>query len=240
VIFESLIALQKIGDPAAGPRIVFLARDLHERVQIAAVDTMGLLKAREAVPNLQSVFDSSSSDRVRRAALSALAMIADPASRPYFQRGFSDRNDQVRAAAAEGFARLHTPSDRPMIEKAFNEEKKMPPRLAQAFALVWLGHRGTEEFAPLTYLVNTLNSKSYRNVAQSYLTELARDTGIRDLLHAYLRSGTTEEKLGLLRVLAASGGRSSVLIVEPLTKDPEAEVAQEAIRTMRTLQAREN
>jgi HEAT repeat protein len=238
VIFESLIALQKIGDPSAGPRIVFLARDLHERVQIAAIDTMGLLKAKEAVPNLQSVFDSSSSDRVRSAALSSLAMLADPGSRPYFQRAFNDKNEQVRAAAAEGFARLQTPSDRPMIEKEFNDERKMAPRLAQAFALVSLGHRGTEELAPLTYLVNTLNSKSYRNVAEPYLVELARDTGIRGLLHGYLGNGTREEKSGLLRVLAASGDRTSVAAVEPFMKDPDAEVAQEAIRTVRTLQAR--
>lgn len=238
VLFESLIALQKIGDPSAGPRIVFLVRDLHERVQIAAIDTMGLLKAKEAVPHLHSVFDSTSSDKVRRAALTALSMLAQPESRPYFQRGFTDKNDQVRASAAEGFARLQNPADRPLVEKAFNEEKKMPARLAQAFALVSLGHRGSEEFAPLTYLVNTLNSKSYRNVAQPYLVELARDSGIRGLLHNYLKAGTRDEKTGILRVLAASGDRTSVSVIEPLTKDPDSEVAQEAIRTMRTVQAR--
>jgi HEAT repeat protein len=166
-------------------------------------------------------------------------MIGDPASRPYFQRGFTDKDDRVRAAAAEGFARLQNSSDRPMIEKAFNEEKKMPARLAQAFALVWLGHRDTGEFAPLTYLVNTLNSKSYRDVARPYLVELARDSGIRGLLHAYLTGGSTrDEKTGLLRVLAASGNQESLPAIEPLTKHPDHEVAQEAIRTMRTLQAR--
>jgi HEAT repeat protein len=238
VLFESLIALQKIRDPDAGPRIFFLVRDLNERVQIAAIETTGLLKAKEAAPQLQSVFDSASSDRVRRATLSALAMLADPASRPYFQRGFSDKDDQVRAAAAEGFARLQNPADRPMIEKAFNAEKKMPARLAQAFALVWLGHRGTEEFAPLTYLVNTLNSKSYRDVARPYLVELARDVGIRGLLHSYLKNGNREEKTGILRVLAISGDRASLSVVEPLMKDADSEVAQQAIRTVRTLQAR--
>jgi HEAT repeat protein len=238
VIFESLIALQKIGDPSAGPRVAFLIRDLHERIQVAAIDAVGLLRAAEAVPHLQSVFDSSGSDKVRRAALTSLAMIAQPGSRPYFQRGFSDRNDGVRAAAAEGYGRLQNMADRPAIERAFNEEKKMPVRLAQAFALVSLGHRGSEEFAPLTYLVNTLNSKSYRGVAQSYLVELARDSGIRGLLHGYLKSGLREEKMGLLRVLAISGDRSSLPVVEPLTKDADSEVAQEAIRTMRTLQAK--
>jgi hypothetical protein len=75
-------------------------------------------------------------------------------------------------------------------------------------------------------------------VAQPYLVELARDTGIRGLLHGYLKNGTREEKTGILTVLAASGNRTSLPVVEPLTKDPETDVAQEAIRTMRTLQTR--
>ena len=53
VLFESLIALQKIGDTSAGPRVVSLLRDLVERVQVAAIETVGLLKTREAVPDLQ-------------------------------------------------------------------------------------------------------------------------------------------------------------------------------------------
>ena len=55
VLFETLIALQKIGDTTAGPRVVSLLRDLVERVQVAAIETVGLLKTREAVPDLQRV-----------------------------------------------------------------------------------------------------------------------------------------------------------------------------------------
>ena len=46
VIYESLIAIQKIRDPAAGPRVAFLLRDLDEKVQIAAIETTGLLANR--------------------------------------------------------------------------------------------------------------------------------------------------------------------------------------------------
>jgi HEAT repeat protein len=239
VIYESLIALQKIRDESAGPRAAFLIRDLHERVQIAAIETVGLLKARQAIPDLQRVFDAASSDRVRRAALTALSMMPDPSSRPWFQKAFTDDDEGVRASAAEGFARLKNESDRPMLERAFNDERKMPARLAQAFALVSLGNVQTTEFAPLTYLVNTLNSKSYRNVAQPYLTEVARDEKVRSALYGYLKTGTADERIGLVRVLAASGDEASVAHVRPLTKDPDSEVAQEAIRALRTLQARQ-
>jgi HEAT repeat protein len=238
VIYESLIAMQKIRDESAGPRAAFLIRDLHERVQIAAIETVGLLKTRQSIPDLQRVFDGASSDKVRSAALTALAMMPDPSSRPWFQRAFTDKDEGVRASAAEGFARLKTDSDRPMLERAFNDERKMGPRLAVAFALVSLGNVETTEFAPLTYLVNTLNSKSYRNVAQPYLTETARDEKVRSALYGYLKTGTNDEKAGLVRVLGASGDESSVAHVQALTKDPNTEVAQEAIRALRALQMR--
>jgi len=238
VLFEALIAFQKIRDESAGPRIVFLLRDLHERVQVAAIDTVGLLRTRQAVADLQRVYDNAGSDRVRRAALTSLSMLGDPASRPYFQRAFNDKNDGVRASAAEGFARLKNAADRPAIEKAFNGERKMAPRLALAFALVSLGDLQTAELSPLTYLVNTLNSRSYRNVAEPYLIEAARDAAVRNALYGYLKNGTRDEKTGLARVFAASGDSESVPQVQWMTKDPDPETAQEAIRALRTLQSR--
>src|SRR5215831_2473826 len=41
VLYESLIALQKIGDESAGPRMTFLLRDPDQKVQIAAIETTG-------------------------------------------------------------------------------------------------------------------------------------------------------------------------------------------------------
>ena len=118
----------------------------------------------------------------------------------------------------------------------------MPPRLAAAFALVALGKTESSEFAPLTYLVNSLNSRGYRGVAQAYLGELARtpagNQAVRSALHAFLKRATKEEKLGILRVLAASGDRESLPHLEALTKDTDTDVAQEAIRAVRTLRAR--
>ena len=52
VLYESLIAMQKIRDESAGPQIAFLLRDLNSKVQIAAIETTGLLRNRDAVPDL--------------------------------------------------------------------------------------------------------------------------------------------------------------------------------------------
>jgi HEAT repeat protein len=238
VIYESLIALQKIRDESAGPRISFLLRDLDTKVQIAAIETTGLLKNREAVPDLISALNRAKDAKVRRAALGSLAMIPDEKSRPLFAQYLKDKDDRMRAAAAEGFARLHNGADLPTVEQAWKDEAKGQARISLAFAMVALGRSEAGELTPLQYLINNLNSNAYKGEAQPFLTELARDPGVRASLYPALGKGTKDEKIGLARVLARSGDKTSVPYLEKLSRDPDPEVAKEGLTAMRTLQAR--
>ncbi len=238
LMYESLIALQKIRDPAAGPGVAFLLRDLDEKVQVAALQTTGILRNEGAAPDVREVLDHARTPRVRREALSTLAMLADPADRGVFLRYLTDRDDGLRAAAAEGLARLKNPADQPALEKAFEGERNANARLSMAFAVVALGNRQMSEFSPLQYLVNTLNSKAYRDVAIAFLTELGRDLEIRQAIYPILTHATREEKTGMSIVLARAGDRDSEPYLEALVKDPDPEVMQEGTRSLRTLQAR--
>ncbi|HTP32602.1 MAG TPA: HEAT repeat domain-containing protein [Candidatus Acidoferrales bacterium] len=238
VLYESLIALQKIRDPSAGPQITFLLRDLDSKVQIAAIETTGLLRTREAVPDLIGVLNRSKDARVRRAALGALAMIPDEQSRPLFAQYLKDKDDRMRAAAAEGYARMRNPADLPAVEQAWKDEAKGQPRISLAFAMVALGRTELSEFSPLQFLVNNLNSAAYKGEAQPFLTELARDPGVRAALYTAIDKGTKDEKIGMARVLARSGDRQSVPYLEKLSHDPDTEVAKEGLNALRNLQAR--
>ncbi len=238
VLYESLIAMQKIRDESAGPQIAFLLRDLNSKVQIAAIETTGLLRNREAVPDLVDVVKRSKDAKVRRAALGALAMLPDEKSRPIYQQYLNDKDDKMRAAAAEGFARLRNPADSAMIDQAWKDEGKSSPRISLAFAMVMLGRSEISEFSPLQYLVNNLNSAAYKGEALPFLTELARDNTTRKALYGPLETGTKDEKIGLARVLAVSGDKESVSHLEKVSRDGDPEVAQEGLRAMRNLQAR--
>lgn len=240
VLFEVLIALQKIGDKSAGPRVITLLRDLVERVQVAAIETVGILRTSEANPDLQRAFDSAKSSRVRTAALTSMAMLPDPKNRPWFDRGFQDKDDKIRAAAAEGYGRLKQESDAPTLRTAFDEEKKMLPRLGIAFALVSIGDHKREQFSPLTYLVNTLNTKSYREVAEIYLRELTREPAIRAEVHQFIANATGQEKMGLARVLALTGDTESLKQLEWISKDSNPEVAAEGLSAVKSLRSRLN
>lgn len=238
VIYESLNALQKIRDPEAAPGIAFLLRDLDGKVQIAAIETTGLLRNRAALPQLRGVLADTRNNRVRRAALTAIAMIPDEGSRPTYTRYLNDKDDGLRAAAAEGLARLKTPADLPMLEKDFNAESKMSPRLSLAFALVMLGKTDISEFSPLQYLINTLNSTAWKGVARAFLIELARDASVRKPVEQATGQGTKDEKIELAQILALSGDKDTVPYLEKLSHDSDTEVAQAAINATRTLKAR--
>jgi HEAT repeat protein len=238
VLYESLVAIQKIRDPEAAPRIAFLLRDLNERVQIAAIETTGILGNKEALPQLRDAVQNARTDKIRRAALTAIAMIPDTGNRPLFQQYFASRDDHLRAAAAEGYGRLKNTADMAMLDAAFNNERDRNPRLSLAFALVNLGRHETTEFSPLRYLVDSLNSRSWRGVAFAFLVELAREPIVRQALLPMLRAGTRDEKTHLAQVLGRSGGEESVDVLNKLMNDPDAEVAEEAVRSLRILRAR--
>jgi HEAT repeat protein len=240
LMYESLIALEKIRDPSAGPSVEFLLHDLDEKVQTTAIEATGLLMDRGAINTLRDVLDRSHKIKVKRAALTAMAQMPDPRLHDLYLTYINHKDEGLREAAAEGLARLKNRSDASIMQRAFDNENKTEPRISDAFALVSLGNHGTTEFDPLRYLINNLNSSAYRGVAIPYLTELARDPEVRQVLYPVLTqaASTRDEKTGLADALAASGGRDSVAPLEALSQDPDSEVSQEGLRAVKNLRAR--
>lgn len=240
VIYESLVALQKIRDPNAGPQIAFLLHDLNPKIQGAALETIGLLQDRSSIPQIREALDRSHDNKVRRSALTALAMMSDPSAHAVFVSYLNDKDDNMRAAAAEGLARLNDPQDVSTVTKAYEDETKTKAKLAYAFALVNMGRRESSANSPLYYLISQLASRGYKDVAQSYLIEVARDPAVRQAIYPYLQQAgaTKDEKIGLARVLAASGDRDSFSYLETISRDPDGDVAQEGLRSLRILRTR--
>jgi HEAT repeat protein len=238
LIYECVIAFQKIRDASVGPKISFLVRDLDEKVQVAAAEAAGLLYNMEALPDLRGVLERTENKRVRRAALTSIAMLPDPANRNLLAPYLRDKDAGLRAAAAEGLGRLKDPADLPVLQKALNEESDNSVRVSIAFALVMHGKLELSEMSPLQYLVNTLNSTVRAGQARPLLIEAARDASVRRALYPTLQQGTKSERIGLALVMGWSGDRDTVPMLEPLTRDPDVQVAGEAVRALRTLNAR--
>ncbi len=238
VIYECLIAFQKIKDTSAGPGLSFLLRDLDEKVQVAAVETAGLLYNTQALPDLRDVLARTRSRRVRQAALTSIAMLRDPSDRGLFTGYLADRDDRLRAAAAEGLGRVKDPRDLPVLEKGFEGESSNLARVSFAFALVMEGKLELSESSPLQYLIDTLNSAARANAAEALLVEAARNREVRQALYQPLQRGMRDERIGLARVLAVSGDAETEPLLESLTHDTNVDVASEAVRALRGLRAR--
>lgn len=238
LIYESLVALQKIRDTQSADGVLFLLTDLNERVQIAAIETVGILRYKESVPRLKEALNRAKSTKVKRAALGSMGMIPDEASRPTYETYLSDRDEGLRAAAAEGIGRLKNAADLPKIEKLYAEEKKKTTQLSLAFAAVLLGKRELVQFSPLDYLVNTLNNSSWSGVAAPFLEELTRDKGVRESLYAGMGQRTAAEKMELARILSVSGDAATIPVLEQLSRDPDNQVGLAATRALRVLRSR--
>jgi HEAT repeat protein len=236
IMYEALIALQKIGDRSNGPGLVFLTRDLNSKIQLAAIETAGLLRTPEAVASLRRVLENPRDRKTRREAFLALARIADASSRDLLLAGLEDKDEEIRAAAAEGLGRLGNRDDQSRLEGFYRQEGRWSPRLAAAFALAQLGDRETGEAAPLRYLVNALNQKAWKGVAQAYLGELCRQEPVRQAIYPLLESGATkDEKTGVAQALGTSGGSDAAAPLERLTRDTDLDVSREALRQLRIL-----
>ncbi len=240
VIYEVLIALEKIRDPSVAPDIAFLLRDLDERIQATALETAGLLQNRAALPAAREALDHAHSTKIRRAALEAIALMADGSVHDVLRASLTSKDDQLRGSAAEGLGRLKDAGDTPALEKMFTDEPKTGPRLAAAFALVEMGKLDMGALAPLRYLVNNLNMVAWRGVARPYLVELARDGAVRQALYPALTlpDATKDEKTGLAEVLAASGGADSVPALQTLSQNPDPDIAQAGLRALQAVKAR--
>jgi HEAT repeat protein len=238
LIYESLTALEKIRDESAGPRLVFLLHDMDPKVQTTAMETVGLLQAKEALPGLIDALNRARDAKVKRAALEAIAMLPEEANRAIYTQYLTDKDEKMRAAAAEGFARLGNPSDLPMVQKAWDSEGKTSPRLSLAFALVALGKTDATEFSPLRFLINNLNSAAFVGIARPFLVELARNPKVRNAVYGPLATGTKDEKINLARVLGVSGDHESIAELQKLSNDPDPEVTQAALNAVKNLEAR--
>ncbi len=239
LIFESLVALQKIKDPSAGPAISVLANDLDERVQLTALETIGVLGSTSSAPEVRSALRSARNVKVRRSALETLAMLGQPDDRQTFLKYAGDRDVQLRSSALEGLGRVREPADFPVLEQAFNQgEIDWRIHLAAAFGMVNEGKFDTGEFDPLPFLFECLGTRGRADTAAAYLTELGHRDDARGAIIKMVPTLDKSQKIALCPILAKIGTPDALESLRGLTKDADADVVTAASQALQTSQSR--
>jgi HEAT repeat protein len=238
LIIESLIALQKIRDPAAGPKVASATHDLDDRVQSTALETVGVLRCLTCEQDVKTALSTARNARIRKAALQTLAMLAIPGDRNTFQQYAHDSDADLRASALEGLGRVRDPEDFPTIEEAYNEkDADWKVHLAAAFAMVDQGKVDTQEFSPLPFLWENLGNGARGSVAQTYLDELARRDDVRQALFTMAADSDKDQKVALCAILADSRAEDAIPTLSKLSKDIDSDVSLAASRALRIVQA---
>jgi len=241
LIFESLIALQKVHEPSAGTEVGFLAHDLDDRIQSTALETIGVLRSVPSAPNVRLAFQSARNLKIRRAALQALAVLGQPDDRPVFLKYADDRDVDLRASALEGLGRVREPQDFPTLENAFDEgEIHWRIHLAAAFAMVNEGKVDDSEFSPLPYLVESLRTKARADTATVYLTELAVHLEVVKALIKMMPELDRDQKVAFCTILANAPDPDAASALSVLAKDVDPNVALAASKALRIQQTRKS
>jgi HEAT repeat protein len=238
VRFESVRALRKIGESAAGAQLVDLISYGDARVRNEAVYTIGRLRYAPAVPALTAAYEKEiavtgrSADKVlRERLLGALAYIGDPSSRALFLKERANQDVALRLHAYEGLARIADPDTLEPLSTDRLREKDPKVLTAQAWALYRLGRK---EF--LTAVVDALGSRRTNNEARQYLLEL-RQQEVPDLF-PFARHDKVDVREAVAEILGHVGDEQAIPTLNDLTRDTSGQVSALAAQAIRRINAR--
>ncbi len=228
---ECLRAFAKMRDPANAEIIAKLLRDTGDDTRTEACRTLGLMGARNLLPELRRTYEEDRSKEVQRAAFEAMSLMPQPELVGLFESKLAGGDRSLREFAADGLARLPEASSTPLLRARFSAEKDRRVALALAFALV-----ARQEMPYLRTLMDSLDSRLYRDHGMAYLVELGR--GNPKLLPGYypfLRDEKPEIRRYLCVVLERIGNPDAMEQLKPTMNDPVDEVAAAATQAFRAL-----
>jgi HEAT repeat protein len=226
--FEAARSIRKIGDGSIADALVALLNVSSDSVRNELITTLGALRYRGAVPELTRIVEQAKKvDIPCVLALSALADIADPASKPLFERLQDDKNEMLRLFANEGIARTVDAKMKTAISAARLVEKSPRVRTAQAFALLRIGER---EY--LDELIRELDHAATRDLAKEYLLE----TRPVDRVALFApRQVSPAARTELANVFGLMGDPNALPTLQELAHDSHGDVARAAERAVRRL-----
>jgi HEAT repeat protein len=118
-------ALGNIGDYRAGPALIRLARASEDNVRLAAVEALGNVKARDAIPELSHLVDDPAAPPLLiKRALVALGQIGDVAAIPALTHGLVIERQGVSFLPESSFALflIGEPAVEPLIKIAQDQD----------------------------------------------------------------------------------------------------------------------
>jgi HEAT repeat protein len=222
----------RVGDPAVDERIgdavVNALNDANYDIRLAALDVLGGLRYDRGVQSLTDIYQHYQRGPLAVAALTALARIAHPSTRPLFVAALDGRDVALRAAATAGLARSGATDQLDRIHELLANERNEEAQLAGHFADALLADGAVDD------LVGGLARQRTRPQALRYLIDVG--PGRAHLLGPHVEDPQPALRIDLLEVLGLSGDPVALSTAERSRQDPDPAVSRAAARALLRLQ----
>jgi HEAT repeat protein len=226
-----LRSLYKIRDTSVDEALLPYLKDADKDVRVETLVTLGLLRSKKALPEMQQVYDQNPDTKLRLVAFQAISMVGDPSSLNLFKQKLKDPDKPYRIAAAEGIARVGDASVTEDVSRAYIKEKEYGCQLAMSYALYRLGR---PEY--IEKLISGLDETYYHEQVEAYFLEIGAPA-VPELVKN-LNNKNADVRLRLCLVLGFIGNSSTIESLKPLLKDSNSSVVSEAALAIRRLNAR--
>ena len=206
VFFDALVKLH-----AGVPALIHMLGDARWYVARNAADLLGEMQAEEAQASLSELLKHDD-DRVRRAAITALAKLSSPKALDSLRVAMRDTSPQVRMQAASGMGTRKGLRSAGTLTKALDSESDQEVQLAIVAALGRLGttdavQRLIKAAEPAGGIFKK-KATAIRVAAVQALGE-ARTPAAQNALQHLLDDKDKEVKQAVFRLLMQSGGKES-------------------------------
>jgi HEAT repeat protein len=206
--------------PAVGDAVIGALNDNVPEVKAAAMDALGAMRYERSVDALVQLFDFYGSGALAERAFDAVAHIGHPGSVPLFYQQLSDGNARLRTMAIEGLARTGNVGTLTTLQSALGRNRNEAVSLAGDFAAVGLAKGSVD------VLVNALTRTRLRDQSFAYVIELA--PGRAKEFAGGLQHPNARVRADIVHALGLSGDPDAQALVEPMTRDPDRQVARAA------------
>jgi len=226
-----LRSLVKIKDPSVDVALMPYLKDADKDVRVETLVTLGLLRSKKALPEMQGIYDQNPDTKLRLTAFQAISMVGDASSLNLFVQKLKDPDKPYRIAAAEGIARVGDKSATEDVSTAYIKEKEYGCQLAMSYALYQLGRKEYIE-----KLISGLKETYYHDQAEAYFLEIG--SPVVPELVKNLSNTNADVRQRLCMVLGFIGDSTTIESLKPLLQDTNSSVVSEAALAIRRLNAK--
>jgi HEAT repeat protein len=229
-VIGRLFAKRAQDDPieeTVGDAVITALNDSDRTVKSAAMQALGTLRYGRAVQALTDLFQYYGKGEPAEAALDAIARISHPASVPLLTSQLGSKSATLKMLAIEGLVRIGDASSISAIDATARGERNEAMLLAVSFADVTLSN------AALDHITEALLKPKFHDQALQYLVELSASH--RSAFARSLQDPDPRIRAAVVDALGLALDPAALPTVQPITRDPNPQVAKAAERAVARL-----